>query len=469
MDKVAVRPGRDWTRRPEQDKQVGPKYQDYLAADQRQVPEDIRLPSPDPGLASYTFTRDRYVSQDFHDREVKGLWSHVWQMACREEEIPEAGDISVYEIASASYMIVRGDDLQIRAFRNTCMHRGMKLCTQDTSVGKIRCPFHGFTWNLAGEITDIPMRWDFPGLTDEAVHLAEVRVGLWGGFVFINPDPEAPSLESFLGVLPRHLSGYLDHSEKFIAAHLRKILPCNWKLGIEAFVESFHTLQVHPQFTGFLADENGQYDILGRHASRFCLTIGKQATAIVEPLSEQAIVNEFFEANGLGAPPTVPEGVAARAFLADHMRAVYQAQSGRDYSSCPEAELIDSTQYSIFPNMVLWRTLVFPAIYRFRPNGNDPHSSIFDLYIIGDVPASGVRPPPAEVIEMGDMTFGEALRDFSELLGETYDQDYQNMSVQQQGMIGSPDVPMQFASSQEIRIKHLEKVVDEYLDQYAPQ
>lgn len=468
MDKVSVHPRRSWTRRPNQDIQVGPLYQDYLSDDILLPPEHIRKPFSAPELDDYIVTRDRYVSQEFHDREAKGLWPHIWQIACREEEVPEAGDILVYEIAGASYIIVRGEDLIVRAFRNSCMHRGMKLCAQDTSLSKIRCPFHGFTWNLAGQITDIPMRWDFPNATDGSAHLSEVKVGLWGGFVFINPDPDSESLESFLELLPDHLSGFLDHSHKYIAAHFRKILPCNWKLGIEAFVESYHTIQVHPQFTGFLADENGQYDILGRHGSRFCLTIGKQATAISEPLTEQAVVDEFFEANGLGAPPTVPEGMKARAFLAEHMRNVYHAQSGRDYTSAPEAELIDSTQYSIFPNIVLWRTLVFPTVYRFRPNGNDPHSCIFDLYIIGDVPVSGERPPAAEVQEMGQKSFREALASYSELLGETYDQDYANMALQQQGLAGSPDLPLMTAKSQEVRIRHLEKVLDDYLDRFAP-
>lgn len=469
MNNVVVRSGRTWTRRPNQDKQVGPTYQDYLAEDKLQSPDDVMRPSVDPELTSYTFSRNRYISQEFHDREVKGLWSHMWQMACREEEIPEAGDISVYEIVNASFIVVRGDDLKIRAFRNTCMHRGMKLCAQDTSIGKLRCPFHGFTWNLEGELIDVPMKWDFPDMADESVRLSKVQVGLWGGFVFINPDPDAPSLESYLEVLPRHFSGYLDYSDKYITRHVKKIFPCNWKLGLEIFLESYHTLVTHSQFAGFLADENGQYDVYGRHVSRFMLTTGKQAPAIAENLPDQAIVDEFFLENELGAPPQVPDGMTARAFLAEHMRALYTTLSGRDYTSCPEAELIDTTQYSLFPNMVVWRTLLFPAVYRIRPNGNDPHSCIWEWYFMGDVPASGIRPPAAEMEDISEITFTEALKDYSALMGVTYDQDFNNMLAIQQGMACAPDVPMQFAQVQEIRIKHFEKMIDEYLDKYAPE
>lgn len=469
MNSVSVRPGRDWVRRNDQASQVGPSYQDCLAEDKIVPPEDIRCTSNDPDLLSYDFTRHRYFDKEFHDREVKGLWSRVWQMACREEEIPEPGDISVYEIAGSSFIIVRGEDLKIRAFRNTCMHRGMKLCEQDTVVSELKCPFHGFTWDLAGNLIDVPMRWDFPNMKDDSVRLSEVQVGLWGGFVFINPDPDAPSLESFLGVLPRHMSGYMDYSDKYITRHVKKIFPCNWKLGVEVFLESYHTLVTHPQFTGFLADENGQYDVYGPHVSRFILPTGKQAPAIAENLSEQAVVNEFFVENELGTPPTVAEGVTARAFLSEYMRDFYTAKSGRDYSSCPETELIDTTQYSLFPNLIVWRTLLFPAVYRIRPNGNDPHSCIWEWYFMADVPSSGIRPPAAEMEDISDITFTEALKNYSPLMGVTYDQDFRNLTAIQQGISGALDVPMQFAEYQEIRIKHLEKTLDAYLDKYAPE
>lgn len=468
MEKLAVRPGREWTRRPNQDEQTGANYRDHLAKDRTQPAEDLRRHYADEETASYTITRHRYISQSFHDREVEGLWDHVWQMACREEQIPEAGDISVYEIAGRSYLVIRGDDMKIRAFRNTCTHRGMKLCTHDTSLTKLRCPFHGFSWNLEGKIIDIPMRWDFPGVKDEDVGLREARVGLWGGFVFINPDPDAPSLESFLEVLPEHMSGYADHEQKYIAAHFRKVLPCNWKLGIEAFVESYHTITTHPQFTGFLSDENGQYDILGRHVSRFCLTNGAHATAIADDLPGQVVVDEFFAANGLGNPPSLPQGMTPREYLVEYMRDKYASASGRDYSDCPETQVIDPIQYTLFPNIIMWRGLIFPAVYRFRPNASDPRSCIFDLYLLGDVPASGERPPAAETFDMGDMSFTEALKDISVLLAQTYEQDFDNLRMQQNGMAGAPDVPIVMAQAQEIRIRHLEKIIDQYLDRYAP-
>jgi nitrite reductase/ring-hydroxylating ferredoxin subunit len=424
----------NWTRRADQNVQVGPTYQEAIADDAIVPPEDLRQVFT--ASLNNDVGRERYISPDFHKREIQGLWRHIWQFACREEEIPEAGDTVLYEIAGASFMVVRGNDGQIRAFRNTCLHRGTKLCASDTSISQFRCPFHGLTWSLEGELIDVPSRWDFPDLTEQTGRLREVRSGTWGGFVFINPDPDGESLDSFLEVIPQHFTKYLDYSEKYIAARFRKILPCNWKLGIEAFIESYHSLETHPQVVPFSCDENAQYDILGRHVSRFLIASGLQSTQITEELTAQEVLESLMKLNGVTDVPIIPEGMTARAFIAGMTRQIYAAKSGRDYSECSEAEVIDANQYSIFPNMVIFRSLSFPAVYRFRPNGHDQSSCIFDLYIMEDVPVSGERPFPAEPVEIGEGTFSSAMQSVSPFLGQVYDQDVSNMAMQQQGLEG---------------------------------
>jgi phenylpropionate dioxygenase-like ring-hydroxylating dioxygenase large terminal subunit len=466
MNNVAQKSWQNWTRRADQGQRSGPTYQEAIANDRIAPPEDLRQAFP--LILDNPVGRERYVSHAFHRREVEGLWRHVWQFACREEEIPEPGDTVVYEVAGASFLIVRGDDERIRAFRNTCLHRGTKLCTSDTSVARFRCPFHGFTWSLQGELIDVPSRWDFPDLDDEAARLREVRIGTWGGFVFINPDSKGASLEEFLEVMPRHFTGALDYSEKYIAARFRKILPCNWKLGIEAFIESYHSLETHPQVVPFSSDENAQYDVLGHHVSRFLIASGLQSSQVSEALSEHAILESLIVASGGAEAPELAEGMTARAFVAEMTKQITAAASGRDYSELSEAETIDANQYSLFPNMVIFRSLSFPVVYRFRPNGHDHTTCIFDLYFMKDVPISGERPYPSEAMEIGTGTFADAMLSYSAFLGRVYDQDVSNLAMQQEGMGADVDAPMIISREMETRVKHLEATIDWYLDRYAP-
>ena len=106
----------------------GLSYQELLDTDSRPAPEVLRLESPLESPPSFV-PRSQYTSQAFHDLEVEKVWKKAWQMACREEEIPEPGDHQVYEVASLSILVVRGEDGEIRAFHNVCLHRSRKLKT----------------------------------------------------------------------------------------------------------------------------------------------------------------------------------------------------------------------------------------------------------------------------------------------------------------------------------------------------
>src|SRR5206468_4105093 len=94
----------------------------------------------------------RYFAPEFHRLEVERVWRRVWQMACREEQIADVGDSIVYEIAGASLIVMRTTPDQIRAFHNSCLHRGTQLRTKPGRVTALRCPFHGFTWNIDGTL-----------------------------------------------------------------------------------------------------------------------------------------------------------------------------------------------------------------------------------------------------------------------------------------------------------------------------
>ena len=172
----------------------GLTYQDLLDQDTHEVPEVLRLQSPkDVGLNE--FGAHRYTTREYHEKEVEHLWMKVWQMACREEEIPEPGDHLRYDIAGRSFVIVRQLDRSIKAYPNACLHRGRMLKEFDGHASELRCPFHGFAWELDGCLKDVPARWDFPQIKDEEFSLPEIPVATWAGFVFINPDQECEPFE----------------------------------------------------------------------------------------------------------------------------------------------------------------------------------------------------------------------------------------------------------------------------------
>src|SRR6202020_1022527 len=132
-------------------------------------------------LGSAPLAASRYTDSEFFALEKSRMWPRVWQFAAREEDMPEPNDFVVYDNVGRSFLIVRQPDGSIRAFRNVCRHRGRQLRSKGGSAAEFRCAFHGWTYATDGSIKDIPCRWDFPTVTTEAAHLAEVEVGRWGG------------------------------------------------------------------------------------------------------------------------------------------------------------------------------------------------------------------------------------------------------------------------------------------------
>jgi phenylpropionate dioxygenase-like ring-hydroxylating dioxygenase large terminal subunit len=223
--------------------------------------------------------KERYVSRDFFDLEMERLWPRVWQIACREEEIPKVGDFLEYVIGDQSILVTRSAVDTIRAFYNTCPHRGTRLAAGvgNFATGEIRCRYHAWRFELDGTNKEVVDRFDFPPtMTDDDVCLHQIQVGRWGGFVFINMDPDCESLESFLGPIPSLLEHYRFEKMRF-RSYRSVILPANWKSVLDAFNESYHVQGTHPQLLRWSDDTSIRYGPLGKHnhsesCSVSCLT-----------------------------------------------------------------------------------------------------------------------------------------------------------------------------------------------------
>ncbi len=158
-------------------------YQGLLDAETRPVPPSLRVTSAG-ALEPAQIPPSCYFDPGMHRLEIERVWSRVWQMACREEQLAAVGDSIVYEIGDASLIVIRTTETEIHAFHNSCLHRGTQLRTKPGHVRQLRCPFHGFTWNIDGSLREIPCAWDFPDLDPASYrpprgagrHLGRVRL-----------------------------------------------------------------------------------------------------------------------------------------------------------------------------------------------------------------------------------------------------------------------------------------------------
>ncbi len=213
-----------------------------------------------------TVPRERYTSPEFAELEFERLWSRVWQVACREEEIAEVGDFSEYLIGDQSILVVRSDPETVRAFHNTCLHRGTRLADGNGRFPEdcIRCRYHAWRYDLDGKLVEVVDENEFDLIPPDA-GLRAVRVERWGGFVWVCLDRSAPSLALYLEPLTSLLEPY--HLDRLrLRTYLSTVLPANWKVAVDAFNEGYHVQGTHPQLLPWTDDVSLEYESLGLHA-----------------------------------------------------------------------------------------------------------------------------------------------------------------------------------------------------------
>ena len=231
----------------------------------------------------------RYIDRKYHELEKQKLWSRVWQMAAHEDDFANVGDVVPYDIADKSYLIVRTAEDEYKAYYNACLHRGRKLREMRArGLDELRCPFHGWSWNLDGSLKQVPCSYDYADLNREDESLPEVKVERWGRFVFVNPDPNAASLASHLGDLDSHFE-LLPYARRFKQAHVAKVIRANWKTVQEAFMESYHVLMTHPQIlTGGAHDLCTKYDAFGNYSRAIrCGALETEGLPSWEPIEDE--------------------------------------------------------------------------------------------------------------------------------------------------------------------------------------
>jgi len=387
-----------------------------VAAERRPdlLPEVYRKSAPLPGGPMKVPT-GRYTDRRYHELEKEHLWRKVWQFACRQDDIPEVGDYYLYEVADIQYLIVKTGEGEYKALQNACLHRGRQL--RDCSgkrAHEFRCPFHGWTWNIDGSLKHLVSEWDFPGVREDVAQLPQAKLAVWGGFVFINPDPNAISLEEYMG--PEMLAHYAKQKleNRYIQANVVKVIRANWKAVQEAFLEGWHSLATHPQLLiagGDIGDV--RFDIFGNWARMGHMGTGGSSPHRGIIQSEEAALESFHQ-------------------TADFMREYARTLIGDEVEQLSDAELNEQSFSNLFPNFSPWGGFA-RICYRFRPNGDNHEEALMHVTMLAPWPEGKPKPPPHPqrfIGPDGHWTEAPELGD----LAKIFEQDSGNIPQVQKGL-----------------------------------
>lgn len=251
-----------------------------------------------------------YTSEPFYQHEVERIFHKVWNFIGAADRLRRPGDYFAITFAGVPVIVLRDGDGEYRAFANSCRHRGSALLEGEGNCRHIVCPYHSWSYGLDGSLAGAPEMQQTHGFDPADFGLVPIALDRWGGFLFLNFDPDAAPLADYLGDLPDKLASYrLD--EMACARRKEYLIECNWKLFVENAKESYHIATVHQQTINkyasartsgyWVEDANGEYCItFAQHENSMALLRGDAGFPPNESLAGRR------EAGGTTAPLIYP-------------------------------------------------------------------------------------------------------------------------------------------------------------------
>jgi phenylpropionate dioxygenase-like ring-hydroxylating dioxygenase large terminal subunit len=437
------------------------------------MPDPIDIaPRTSPMAAARPLAGERYTSRAFMEAEWENVWTKTWLITVRADDIPEAGDYLVEEIGKESILIVRQQDRSIKAFYNVCQHRGNKLVLEaEGSMPAFTCPYHSWRFALDGACVYAQDPEDFAGGDPcSKAALAELACEQFAGFVWVNMDPFCASLRDSLGSIWDEWQVYpLDHMVRVQAISVR--MPCNWKLLMDNFHETYHLPTAHPEGIEYSEDsyqetrielfENGH--ALGQ--TKCCLPakrLPKHKKLMTDPIAAELRRWDLNPDDFIGREYDTREAVQAQ------KRSLGNQRGFAHYERMTDAHLTDTFHYTVFPNFASSLNPDGMLFLRAVPHATDPAKCVFDCwyYTFGADNSFG-----ALLTREGAEGKGDATREFIEYgeksLGVILDGDAWVLVAQQQA-VNSRGYRGALLANQERRIAQYHDMIDRYIAGYRP-
>jgi len=204
----------------------------------------------------------RYCDPAFFRLEREHVFGKTWLFVAHVDELQEPGDVLLLDQFPMPLMLVRGEDQRVRAFYNTCRHRGAPLVREPKAHVKTRlvCQYHSWSYDLEGRLRGVPDSKNFANLDTICLGLGVVNCDSWAGLIFINLDPLARPLREFLAPIIRDVDSEIgDGAGSVQLRFIRKTATQqrgNWKLGVDANIETYHVNTVHKTSAAPAIDQN---------------------------------------------------------------------------------------------------------------------------------------------------------------------------------------------------------------------
>ena len=429
-----------------------------------------REKASEPTLGQDPIDGFRYNSADFAALEWEQMWTKVWLVAGRIDQLTNSGDYITVPIGSESILCSMGSDNKIRAFYNVCQHRGNQLVPAETGSlngGDFTCAYHGWRFDADGTLVWVHCEEDFPqGSPCGKRNLIEVSCDTWGGFIWINMDPECKSLLDYLSPIAEHLDCY--RMEQMKRTHWVTLEgDFNWKVVQDNFNESYHLPFVHPQTLTTMNEHYSacQFDMYPMGHCRMMMPGGGPGPQYKGSYEKtfQGLKEDFafwdFD------PSPFKDDLSALRIAMQKRKRLIGAEKGYDFSLYSDEQLTDHYHYTAFPNVSFSMKpdgCIFLMAY---PHPENPRKCFFNMWYLTKFPEGATEYYSNSMRDW--VSIDQQVEHETGLAGEIscghgIDQDVAIWSSQQKGL-SSRGYRGEYMPYQERRIRFFHENIDRYL------
>ena len=217
---------------------------------------------------AWTIPGDWYTDPRVEALERRTVWSCNWQVVGRAAEVAEPGQFLTAVVGGEPIVVVRGADGVLRGFFNVCRHHAAAVLTAPCGkVDRLRCPYHGWTYDLTGRLRGVPELEGVERFDRDGSGLVPVSAAVWESFVLVHLDPDPMPVETYLGELVPQVAA-LDLGKLHFLERREYVLDCNWKVFVDNYLDGgYHVPHLHEGLGSIL--DYTRYTI--ESFERFCL------------------------------------------------------------------------------------------------------------------------------------------------------------------------------------------------------
>jgi len=350
----------------------------------------LAMDGKDPScLRGDPITPERYYSKEYEKLEWDNLWTKIWHVAGRVQQLQEPGDYITHTFRRESVIIARQEDGSLKGFYNACGHRGQRLTwEQEGSQDQFHCPYHGWIWSKDGSLLDVQDPDDFPqGDPCGKLRLVDVRVDTCWGLVWYTMSDEAPPLLKYLQPFPEVFKNYR-WDERMVRVKWIHVtgIPANWKFFCDNFNESYHTRTAHPQVPPNIDQDHftSRYEIYpmghGRIIQRGAPSLRDRMPANMDHPFDARLREWDLDPDAY--PDFETKITQGWLDLKEAKKRLWKERGRYQYEHLDDEDLTEVAFAFIFPNIALSISSDICVLHRWEPHPTNPEMCSYDMWTL---------------------------------------------------------------------------------------